>query len=131
MPESRTLDATRRYRVLAAEDDPQLRLMLEDALSHDGFDACCVPDGLAARETFASSGPYDVLLLDDRMPHMSGRQLLHTLREAGEAVPALILSGNCDLDDEERASLSPVAVLRKPARLQDISRALREVVEAG
>jgi DNA-binding response OmpR family regulator len=123
--------STRRYRVLAAEDDPQLRLMLEDALAHDGFEACCVADGLAARERFESSGPYDVLLLDDRMPHLSGRQLLRELRAAGKAVPALILSGNGELDDEERASLSPVALLRKPARLSDIARALRAAIETS
>ena len=119
---------SKRYRVLAAEDDPQLRDMLQDALSDDGFDTCCVEDGIKARERFGTSGPYDVLLLDDRMPNLTGRQLLRELREAGEDVPALIISGGCDMDDEERAALRPVAVLRKPIRMAEISRALRDAV---
>jgi CheY-like chemotaxis protein len=93
----------KRYRVLAAEDDPQLREVLRDALTHDGFEACCVADGLVARERFESSGPFDALLLDDRMPLLTGRELLRELRAAGQNVPVLILSGYCDAHDEEWA----------------------------
>jgi DNA-binding response OmpR family regulator len=119
----------KRYRVLAAEDDPHLRDMLHDGLSLEGFDACCVEDGREARERFGSSGPYDVLLLDDRMPHVTGRELVRELRAAGEDVPALIYSGNCELDEAECAALR-LHVLRKPLPMAEISRALRRAIEA-
>jgi DNA-binding response OmpR family regulator len=119
----------KRYRVLAAEDDPQLREVLRDALTLDGFEACCVADGLVARERFLSSGPFDALLLDDRMPLLTGRELLRELRTAGQNVPVLILSGHCDAHDEEWAALKPSAVLRKPIRMSEVSRALREAIE--
>jgi DNA-binding response OmpR family regulator len=119
----------KRYRVLAAEDDPQLREVLRDALTHDGFEACCVADGLVARERFESSGPFDALLLDDRMPLLTGRELLRELRAAGQNVPVLILSGHCDAHDEEWAALKPWAVLRKPIRMSEVSRVLREAIE--
>ena len=121
----------KRYRVLAAEDDPHLRDMLHDALALEGFDACCVEDGQEAREQFGSTGPYDALLLDDRMPNLSGRELLRELRAAGENIPALIISGGCELDDDERALLRPAAILRKPIPVSEISRALRDAIEAG
>jgi DNA-binding response OmpR family regulator len=104
--------------------------MLFDALSLEGFDACCVEDGRAARERFGSSGPYDVLLLDDRMPNLSGRELLRELRAAGEDIPALLISGSCDLDDDERALLKPSAILRKPIPMAEVSQALRAAIEA-
>ena len=119
---------SKRYRVLVAEDDPQLRDVLHSALLLDGFDACCVADGVAARERFASHAPYDALLLDDRMPFLTGRELLRELRLAGVTVPVLILSGGCELDDDERAFLRPAAVLRKPVLLSEIARALREAI---
>ena len=117
-----------RYRILAAEDDPQLREMLLEALAHEGFEACGVDNGAAALAEYGSSGPYDALLLDDRMPHLTGRELLRELREAGEDVPVLLISGHCDLDDDERAALRPAAVLRKPSRMADICRALRAAI---
>jgi DNA-binding response OmpR family regulator len=120
---------TRRYRVLAAEDDPALRRMLGDALALDGFDACCVEDGRAARIALGASGPYDAVLLDDRMPHVTGRQLLSELRAAGVDVPVLLLSGSCDMDERERARLRPSAILLKPVRMADVSRALRAAIE--
>jgi DNA-binding response OmpR family regulator len=121
----------KRYRVLAAEDDPLLRDMLFDALSHEGFDACCVENGRVARERLGSTGPYDALLLDDRMPHLSGRDLLRELRTAGEDIPALILSGGCELDDDERAFLRPAAILQKPIANAEIYRPHRAAIESG
>jgi len=119
----------RRYRVLAAEDDPQLREVLRDALELDGFDACCVADGVAAREHLASSGPYDVLLLDDRMPRLSGREFLRELRAAGTELPVVLLSGECELNEQEWATLRPSAMLRKPTAMSAIARALRAAIE--
>jgi DNA-binding response OmpR family regulator len=119
----------RRYRVLAAEDDPQLREVLHDALTLDGFDVCGVGDGLAARDHLRRAGSFDVVLLDDRMPGVTGRELLRELRAAGQDVPVLILSGHCDADDEEWRVLRPWAVLRKPIRMSEVSRALREAIQ--
>lgn len=102
--------------------------MLHSALLLDGFEPCCVADGVAARERFAAAGPYDALLLDDRMPFLTGRELLRELRLAGAEVPVVILSGGCELDDDERSFLRPAAVLRKPVLLSEIARALREAI---
>lgn len=117
-----------RYRVLAAEDDPQLREMLVEALADEGFDACAVENGAAALLAYGATGPYDALLLDDKMPHLSGRELLRELRAAGDDVPVLLISGHCELGEEEHAALRPAAVLRKPSRLVDICRALRAAI---
>jgi len=87
-------------------------------------------DGVAALERFHASGPFDVLLIDEEMPGLTGRQLLSRIRAEGGSVPALIISGNLHLAPEECAALGVAEVLRKPISFQDLARALRQTAVA-
>ena len=119
---------TRRIRILLAEDDDVLREVLQEGLEADGFDVVAAPDGAKALDMFRSGGPYDVLLLDEEMPGLTGRQLLGKLREQGVGVTALLISGNLELSREERTALGVGPVLRKPIALDDLTRELRRVI---
>src|SRR5262245_1211773 len=119
---------TRRIRILLAEDDDVLREVLQEGLEADGFDVVTAPDGAKALDMFRSGGPYDVLLLDEEMPGLTGRQLLGKLREQGVGVTALLISGNLELSGEERTALGVGPVLRKPIALDDLTRELRRVI---
>ncbi|MEM7218015.1 MAG: response regulator transcription factor [Pseudomonadota bacterium] len=78
-------------RVLVVEDDPSiadlLKLHLEDEVAELGF---CDDgrDGLAA----ARSGDWDLLLLDVRLPGMSGLDVCRTLRGEGFTLPIIMLT---------------------------------------
>lgn len=115
----------RSCRVLVAEDDPGLREILLEGLTDEGFEVAAVEHGARALE-LARGGGFDVLLLDEEMPVMTGRQALRRLREAHVTTPAVIISGNLHMDDEERLRLDVRAVLRKPAPIGVIAHALRK-----
>jgi CheY-like chemotaxis protein len=121
---------TSRPRLLLAEDDAMLREILEDGLSSEGFEVVAAPDGLRALELFRDGRSYDLLLLDEEMPGMTGRTLLARLRSEGNTIPALLISGNLELSDDERESLSVPPVLRKPISLVDLADALRKALSA-
>ena len=70
-----------------------------------------------------------MILLDDRMPRLSGRELLRELRAAGKELPVVLLSGECELNEQEWATLRPSAMLRKPIPMSAITRALRAAIE--
>jgi CheY-like chemotaxis protein len=116
-------------RVLVAEDDDLLREIVCAGLADEGFDVVAASDGAVALELFRERGPYDALLLDEEMPHLTGRQLLARLRAAGERVAALLISGNLEIDDDERTNLGVARVIRKPASLDDICEALHQEIE--
>jgi CheY-like chemotaxis protein len=59
------------------------------------------------------------------MPYLRGREILRRIRDQGDDVPALLISGNLQLEEEERAALGVGPVLRKPISLRDLSLALR------
>lgn len=80
--------------VLVAEDDFNVRLTLEIVLEDEGFDILLAVDGEEALEAARSSHP-DVILLDQIMPKLDGKQVLQALRadEATRDIPVLVLSG--------------------------------------
>ena len=115
-------------RILVAEDEASLREILVEGLRDEGFEVVGAADGAQALELFRTAGPFDALLLDEEMPHLTGRQILSRLRAEGSQVAAVLFSGNLDLDEEECARLRVGPVLRKPLSLADLSQAIREAI---
>jgi CheY-like chemotaxis protein len=74
-------------RVLLAEDDPQLREILLDGLQDEGFSVVAAEDGVRALDLFLSQGPFDVVLLDEEMPGLTGRELWPEYANAASACP--------------------------------------------
>lgn len=83
-----------RPRVLVAEDDASVRLTLEFVLEDEGFEVLQAEDGEQALRMALDDRP-DVILLDQVMPKMDGRQVLSALREsdATRDIPVFVLSG--------------------------------------
>ena len=81
-----------RSRVLVADDDEDIRDLVEFKLTQAGYDVHAVPDGMAAWAAF-EAGPPDLVVLDVMMPGLSGIDVLRRIRESGHAsVPVLLLS---------------------------------------
>jgi DNA-binding response OmpR family regulator len=112
-------------RVLLAEDEALLREILHEGLLDEGFEVEAAVDGADALRIYRTRGPFDVILVDEEMPGLTGRRLLRTLRDEGERVGAVILSGNLVLDVVECAALGVGSVLRKPVSMREIVAALR------
>jgi CheY-like chemotaxis protein len=113
-------------RLLLAEDNAELRDFAARVLDQAGFDVVAAADGAEALERFESQGPFDLLLLDQDMPRLKGREVLTAIRSRGSRVPALFWSGAAlDFNDSERDALSITGVLHKPLSLADLVRAVR------
>lgn len=116
-------------RILLAEDDPVLRDILQEGLGEEGFTVRVAQDGAQALELYQTDGPFDVLLIDEEMPHVTGRELVRRIRQKGDRVPVLLISGNLHLEEAECAALGVGPVLRKPISLRDLSRAVRAALD--
>jgi CheY-like chemotaxis protein len=126
---SKTLDMSA-LRILVAEDEAPLREILSEGLREEGFEVVAAADGAQALELFRSAGPFDLLLLDEEMPRLTGRRLLARLRAQGEDVAAVLLSGNLELTPEEQVCLRVGPALRKPMSFTDLSRAIRAAIDS-
>jgi len=116
-------------RILVAEDEAALREILAEGLRDEGFEVVTASNGAEALELYGSDGPFDVVLLDEEMPRLTGRRVLTRLRARGEQVAVILFSGNLDLSEEEQAALRVGPALRKPISLDELSRAIHRAVQ--
>ncbi|MEX1026152.1 MAG: response regulator transcription factor [Planctomycetota bacterium] len=82
-------------RVLIVDDDASFRRILSLTLSQAGFDSEEAESGADAidRLSEAPRGHFDVILLDLEMPGGMGHGTLLHLREGGDEVPVIVISG--------------------------------------
>ena len=79
-------------RVLVADDDADIRDLVEFKLTQAGYAVEAVADGIGAWEAFAANPP-QLAVLDVMMPGLSGIDVLRKIRESEHAaVPVLLLS---------------------------------------
>jgi signal transduction histidine kinase/HPt (histidine-containing phosphotransfer) domain-containing protein/ActR/RegA family two-component response regulator len=107
-------------RILLAEDQNEIRLLTRHQLERKGHHVVAVANGKLALDALERE-PFDVLLLDEDMPVMSGPQVLHAIRERRKESPPMMviaLTGyNSDPDRERLLKAGFDSVIGKPFRL--------------
>ena len=119
-------------RVLVVDDEPQVALLLHDALQEFGYAVRVAVTGHEALELVSGYQP-DVVLLDLWLPGLPGDSVLAALRRDAPAVPVIIVSGNRDAD-RARALLAHGAFdyVMKPFALAVLERTVAAaIVEHG
>jgi two-component system cell cycle response regulator CpdR len=116
-------------RVLVAEDDPEMRRLVVEALRKDGHDVIEASDGgrllVHLAEAFdrdPTLACLDVVVSDMRMPVCSGLDLFERLAEARWKVPFILMTAFGDEDTRRRAERIGAVLLDKPLSL-DVLRA--------
>jgi two-component system cell cycle response regulator len=97
-------------RILVIEDDYVQRQVLSEKITAEGFDVITAHDGESGYQAAIANEP-NLILLDNRMPGMSGYQMLKKLRESGkygEQVPVLFFSNIEPGSKEERTDIEAV-----------------------
>jgi two-component system response regulator ChvI len=122
----------RSVRVLLIDDDADFRESLALRLGDEGFAVDVASGGSAALEHLAASALPDVILLDWRMPEMSGLEVLRELRGRGIARPVIFLTVLTDNLYEEAALASgAIDFVDKSRRWSVLMRRIELVVEVG
>jgi CheY-like chemotaxis protein/anti-sigma regulatory factor (Ser/Thr protein kinase) len=104
-----TTGRVRSLRILVAEDNPTNRLLIETRLSRAGHQLDLVDDGKQALEA-ASTGDFDLILMDMQMPVLDGMGATRAIRALPDAkrsrIPIIALTADAlpELRDEYMAS---------------------------
>lgn len=114
--------------ILVAEDDFNVRLTLEIVLEDEGFEILMAADGEEALRVARASHP-DVILLDQIMPKLDGKQVLQALRQdaATRDIPVLVLSG---MERGVAADWPGAQFVGKPFSPEELVRRIRAVLAA-
>jgi DNA-binding response OmpR family regulator len=115
--------------LLLIEDDPRVSSFLQRGLTTEGYVVDLAADGQTGVD-LAVEGRFDLIILDGRLPRLSGREVLEKVRLAGVTTPILMLTA-MDATQDKVAGLKGGAddYLTKPfdfdellARLEALSR---------
>lgn len=115
--------------ILLVEDDPDIRHLVSYVLTQGGFAVTSVSDGPAALRA-AREHPPDLVLLDVRMPEMSGIEVCRELRAGslGTTVPIIMLTARARPQDLEQGfAAGATEYIVKPFSTRD----LQDRVEAA
>lgn len=82
-------------RILVADDEPDLRALLQRYLSDQGY-AVRTVDGAGPLDALLARERFDVLVLDVMMPGEDGLSICRRLRAQGETIPILMLTARGD-----------------------------------
>lgn len=113
-------------RVLVIDDEAGLREVMAEVLEEEGFTVEVAADGEQALERLLGGEvQVDVIVTDDEMPRLSGREMLRRLRAAGLGVPAVVASGSARFTPAELSELGILCVLHKPVPLTALVEAVK------
>ena len=109
-----------RLRILCTEDDKDTRDIIGIILRGEGFEVVCSESSKETLER-ARTEPFDLFLMDNWTPGLSGTQLCRAIREFDAETPILFYSGAAYASDKENARLSGAqGYLVKPVSYDDL-----------
>jgi signal transduction histidine kinase/HPt (histidine-containing phosphotransfer) domain-containing protein len=124
-PEMTTHEMHRGLHILLAEDQADIRLLTKHQLERHGHEVMAVGDGQAALEHL-KTGEFDILLLDEEMPKLSGVQVASAVRELQKerekrSVIVALTGNNTPFDRERLLAAGFDQVIGKPFRLETLA----------
>ncbi|HEY9012788.1 MAG TPA: response regulator [Devosia sp.] len=120
----------RSRRILVVDDDKDVAISIVRALEVLGHTTATCGHAQEAFEVLATQS-FDLLLVDYRMPEMTGLDLVTLLREEGIKIPAIMMTGHFATEDRVRVEeLGISAILHKPITLPVLAHALEEQLAA-
>jgi signal transduction histidine kinase/ActR/RegA family two-component response regulator len=116
--------------ILLVEDDAMVSMTAVATLKSFGYDVTHAPDGKTALEQVsAHPGRFQLVVLDLRMPGLSGEATFEKLHELEPALPILIWSGYAaEQDVSSMLKRGAVGFVQKPYRVADLSRTVAQKI---
>ena len=117
--------------VLIVDDDHQLRMSFERLLAAEGYVVRTASSGEAGIAAVREEAP-DVVIMDVRMPGISGLEAYAALREIEPRLPVIIMTayGTTDIAIEA-TKMGAFDYILKPFDIPDILKLLDKAVAAG
>ena len=118
-------------RVLIVDDEAQLVDAVVERLRLRGFDADGVTNGHDAVK-LQTKTPYDVVLLDVKMPEISGLEVIRRIKAKWPSLQVVMLTGHgSNQDAEEGIELGAFDCVMKPVNIEDLVGIIRAASAHG
>jgi DNA-binding response OmpR family regulator len=118
-------------RVLVVDDEPEVRLILQEFLSDRGYEVSLADDGAAALASLGTDRP-DLVLLDVAMPEMDGVETLRRIMTLTPPVSVIMVTANADIAITSKLlAMGAVDYIPKPFDFEYLDQAVSIQVAAA
>jgi two-component system response regulator (stage 0 sporulation protein F) len=116
-------------RILAVDNEPSVTLSLRYVFSDPRYELTCVDSGPAALARLdANSDLYDVIIVDEKMPHMTGVELVNAIRKRGINGRIVVVSAHLNSEIREAYERMDVHVMfSKPFNVDELRSAVDRI----
>lgn len=121
----------RAERIMVVDDETSIRMLLDDALSGEGFQVALAKDGQECLEQMERCN-FDLVITDLNMPRLDGIEMLRRMKRAGRRERVIILTGD-HLDERFRDLEMPQVITRllKPIRMDKLLEIVSSAISGG
>lgn len=119
------------WRVLVADDDPEICTLIKAILARGPYDVTLCEDAESALVHIQRDDPYDILISDFMMPGISGIELIAQVRQhrPTSQLPIVMISGHNNYAMGERAREAGAnAFLNKPFTLAQLRETVHQLL---
>ncbi len=111
-------------KILIVEDESKIARFLELELSYEGYEVSIEYNGLTGFKK-SQSAPFDIILLDVMLPHLSGMELCRRIRKTSD-VPIIMLTARGEVTDKVMGlDLGADDYLTKPFEIEELLARIR------
>jgi CheY-like chemotaxis protein len=117
--------------ILVIDDEPDILLLLSDALRADGHTVTCATNGMEGLER-ALLGHPNVVITDLCMPRMTGEEFIDELQAIAPQIPIIVMSAKMALPSikQRRDELHVHAYFQKPFDIDELRTTVKHVLAA-
>jgi len=115
-------------RILVVDDYSDTRQLSVDVLAGSGYEVEAVLDGAAGWEALQDTR-YDLVITDNKMPRMTGIEMIEKLRSARMTLPVIMATGHLPMNEfARRPWLKPDAMLQRPFSNDDLLETVQKIL---
>ena len=118
----------KRIKSLLVDDEHELISTLVERLDYRDVDADSATSGAEALEILKSNS-YDVIVIDLKMPGMSGTDLIRVISHQYPDLPILLMTGHGFVNDDEELPPGIADYLPKPVKIDELVAKMKEVLK--
>jgi two-component system response regulator AtoC len=116
--------------ILIADDDAQIVELLSDLLTAEGYEVAGVASGTAALDMLQGERNFGLLMADLKMPDFNGLDLFDRLRQAGNDIPVILITGEGTSSVAIRAmQMGVYDYLQKPFDIDEVLVVVKRLFE--
>lgn len=119
------------HRILVVDDEGDSRQFTVEVLTGSGYEAEGVKDGAAGWKALQNNS-YDLIITDNKMPKMTGIEMLEKLYATRMTIPVIMATGILPTHEFDRKPwLRPAVTLQKPFSIDDLLATVKKILNTN